>query len=105
MRPYVVGDDVRLLIDWNATARTGEPRARQVAERTLTTWLVLDVSPSTLTFGTAERRKADVAEEGVARAIGYAATRHGNRLGIVTFGGSRPRALPRSRAARASRHS
>ena len=54
-------------IDWNATARTGEPHVRvHVAERALTTWLVLDASPS-MTFGTADRRKADVAE-GVALA-------------------------------------
>ena len=89
LRPYVVGDDVRL-IDWNATARTGEPHVRvQVAERALTTWLVLDVSPS-MTFGTADRRKADVAE-GVARAVGNAATRRGNRLGVMTFGDAHPR--------------
>src|SRR5260221_5173100 len=38
-----------------------------------------------MAFGTAERRKADVAE-GVAVAIGYAATRRGNRLGTISFG-------------------
>jgi uncharacterized protein (DUF58 family) len=44
-------------------------------------------------FGTAERRKADVAE-GVAVAIGHLSTRRGNRLGVVTYGGVEPRALP-----------
>ncbi len=92
IRPYVPGDDVRL-IDWNVTARTGEPHVRvQVAERALTTWLVLDTSLS-MTFGTGDRRKADVAE-GVAHAVGYAATRNGNRLGVVTFGDPSPRTLP-----------
>jgi uncharacterized protein (DUF58 family) len=92
IRPYVPGDDVRL-IDWNVTARTGEPHVRvQVAERALTTWLVIDTSLS-MTFGTGDRRKADVAE-GVAHAVGYAATRNGNRLGVVTFGDDRPRTLP-----------
>ncbi len=91
VRPYQPGDDVRL-IDWNVTARTGEPHVRvQVAERALTTWLLLDASPS-MTFGTADRRKADVAE-GVALAIGHMATRHGNRLGLVTFGVREPRSL------------
>jgi uncharacterized protein (DUF58 family) len=80
-------------IDWNVTARTGEPHVRvHVAERSLVAWLVLDVSPS-MAFGTADRRKADVAE-GVALALGYLATRRGNRLGVVTFGGSRPALLP-----------
>ena len=92
VRPYVPGDDVRR-IDWNVTARTGEPHVRvDLAERVLVTWLVLDVSPS-MHFGTADRRKADVAE-GVAVAIGHLATRRGNRLGVVTFGGEAPQALP-----------
>ena len=92
VRPYVPGDDVRL-IDWNVTARTLEPHVRvHLAERVLVTWLVLDVSPS-MQFGTADRRKADVAE-GVAIAIGHVATRRGNRLGAVTFGDASPRSVP-----------
>jgi uncharacterized protein (DUF58 family) len=93
IRPYQpVEDDVRQ-IDWNVTARTGTPHVRiHLAERALVTWLVLDGSPS-MTFGTAERRKADVAE-GAALAVGYAATRRGNRLGLVTFGDEHPRTLP-----------
>lgn len=92
VRPYEPGDDVRR-IDWNVTARTREPHVRvDLAERVLVTWLVLDTSPS-MQFGTADRRKADVAE-GAAIAIGHVATRRGNRLGIVTFGGAEPRALP-----------
>jgi uncharacterized protein (DUF58 family) len=92
IRPYTLGDDVRQ-IDWNVTARTGEPHVRvQHAERVLVTWLVLDTSPS-MNFGTAERRKADVAE-GAAIAIGHVATRRGNRLGVVTFGDAQPRSTP-----------
>jgi len=92
VRPYEPGDDVRR-IDWNVTARTNEPHVRvDLAERVLVTWLVLDASPS-MEFGTADRRKADVAE-GVAIAVGHLATRRGNRLGIVTFGGAEERALP-----------
>jgi uncharacterized protein (DUF58 family) len=92
VRPYEPGDDVRT-IDWNVTARTGLPHIRvHLAERVLVTWLVLDVSPS-MWFGTADRRKADVAE-GVAIAIGHLATRRGNRLGLVTFGDGMPRSLP-----------
>ena len=44
-------------------------------------------------FGTADRRKADVAE-GVAIAIGHLATRRGNRLGIVTYGDESTYAIP-----------
>ena len=92
IRPYVPGDDVRR-IDWNVTARTGEPHVRvQLAERVLVSWLVLDTSPS-MRFGTADRRKADVAE-GVAIGIGHFATRRGNRLGIVAFVDGELRSLP-----------
>jgi uncharacterized protein (DUF58 family) len=93
IRPYEpVEDDVRQ-IDWNVTARTGEPHVRvHLAERVLSSWLVLDTSPS-MAFGTADRRKADVAE-GVAIAVGHLATRRGNRLGLVTFGDAKPRSFP-----------
>jgi len=88
VRPYEPGDDVRL-IDWNVTARTREPHIRvQLAERVLVTWVVLDRTPS-MDFGTAERRKADVAL-GVALALGHAASVRGNRVGLVPFGGGSP---------------
>ena len=89
------GDDVRH-IDWDVTARTGEPHVRvHLAERVLVTWLVLDTSAS-MQFGTGDRRKADVAE-GVALAVGHLATRRGNRLGR--------RHVRRPRAARAAARS
>ena len=92
VRPYVPGDDVRW-IEWNVTARTQMTHVRvNLAERVLVTWLVLDTSPSML-FGTADRRKADVAA-GVSLAIGHVATRRGNRLGVLTFGDGDPHALP-----------
>jgi uncharacterized protein (DUF58 family) len=92
VRAYVPGDDVRQ-IEWNVTARTGEPHVRvQLAERVLVTWLMLDTSPS-MRFGTADRRKADVAE-GAALAVGHVASRRGNRLGVVTFGDAEPQSLP-----------
>jgi uncharacterized protein (DUF58 family) len=92
IRPYVPGDDVRR-IEWNVTARMGEPHVRvNMAERVLVTWLLLDTSPS-MHFGTADRRKADVAD-GVAFALGHVATRRGNRLGVVTFGDHDPTTLP-----------
>lgn len=91
VRPYVPGDDVRL-IDWNVTARTGETHVRvQLAERVLVTWLALDASPS-MAFGTRERRKADVAL-GVGLALGHAASVRGNRVGLVAFGGERERVV------------
>ena len=93
VRPYEPGDDVRQ-IDWNVTARTRVPHVRvHLAERVLTTWVVLDTSAS-MRFGTADRRKADVAE-GAALALAHVATRRGNRLGLVSFGGDEETLPPR----------
>ena len=94
VRPYVPGDDVRQM-EWNVTARTREPHVRvQIAERVLVTWLVLDTTAS-MGFGTADRRKLDVAE-GVALALGHLASRRGNRLGLVTFGADERMLPPRA---------
>jgi uncharacterized protein (DUF58 family) len=92
VRVYEPGDDVRM-IDWNVTARTQVPHVRvHLAERVLTSWVLVDGSAS-MRFGTADRRKADVAE-GAALAIAHVATRRGNRLGVVSFGGAEARVLP-----------
>jgi uncharacterized protein (DUF58 family) len=92
LRPYELGDDVRH-IDAAASARTGSPHVRlHVPERALTTWIVLDVSPS-MAFGTARRLKADVAE-GAALVFGRVAVRRAGSVGLVSFGAGEPRVLP-----------
>jgi uncharacterized protein (DUF58 family) len=91
LRPYQPGDDVRQL-DPAATARTGVPHVRQqVPERLLTTWLVVDVSPS-MAFGTADRLKSDVTE-GVVDVLGALAVRRGGRVGLLSFGAESTRLL------------
>jgi uncharacterized protein (DUF58 family) len=91
LRPYEAGDDVRHL-DAAASARTGIPHVRlHVPERALTTWIVLDVSPS-MAFGTARRLKADVAE-GAALVFGRLGVRRAGSVGLVAFGGGAPRVL------------
>jgi uncharacterized protein (DUF58 family) len=97
LRPYELGDDVRH-IDPAATARTGKPHVRlHVPERTLTTWIVLDVSPS-MAFGTAKRLKSDVAE-GVTLVLGRLAVRRAGRVALMTFGAGMP-SLRRPRASK-----
>jgi uncharacterized protein (DUF58 family) len=93
LRPYEIGDDVRH-IDAAATARSaGQPHVRlHVPDRSLTTWIVLDVSPS-MAFGTAVRLKADVAE-GVALVFGRIGVRRAGSVGLVGFGASVPITLP-----------
>jgi uncharacterized protein (DUF58 family) len=93
IRPYEIGDDVRH-IDPAATARSaGVPHIRlHVPERALTTWIVIDLSPS-MAFGTARRLKADVAE-GVALVFGRIGIRRAGSVGLVAFGADAPRVLP-----------
>lgn len=81
LQPYVPGDDVRR-IDPSASARTGEPHVRRmVPERAVTTWVVVDVSPS-MAFGTVGRLKSDVAE-GAVDVVARLAVQHGGNVGLA----------------------
>ncbi len=84
-RPYVPGDDVRSL-DWNAMARTGEPWVKRFREeRDQTLVLALDVSTS-MRFGSHGRAKAAVAAHAAAL-VAAAASRAGDRVGLLCFDG------------------
>ena len=83
VRQYVPGDDVRS-IDWNVTARTGQPHVkRYVEERELTVMLAVDLSGSG-DFGTRERFKRDLAVE-LAAVLSFAATTNNDRVGLLLF--------------------
>src|SRR3974390_3118248 len=59
VREYQPGDDIRS-IDWNVTARMGQPFIkRYVEERELTVMLMIDTSAS-MSFGTVDQSKRDV---------------------------------------------
>lgn len=87
VRAYVPGDDVRH-IDWNVTARTGEPFVKVFREeRQVTVLLVVDVSGSTR-VGTGGRdgrtdRRLQIAR--IAGGLAYAGARNNDRIGLVTF--------------------
>jgi uncharacterized protein (DUF58 family) len=86
-RAYQPGDDVRH-IDWNVTARTGEPFIKVFREeRQLSALLVVDVSGSTR-VGTGGRdgrtdRRLQLAR--VAGGLAYATFRNRDHVGLVTF--------------------
>jgi uncharacterized protein (DUF58 family) len=83
LREYQPGDDVRLL-DWGATARTGQPHVRQTyTERALDVWLLVDVSPS-VDWGTARRTKRSHAQELIG-AIAQVIGRRNHRIGAILF--------------------
>ncbi len=87
VRPYVPGDDVRNL-DWNVTARTGEPFVKEFQEeRQLTVLVAMDVSGS-LGFGSGGldgiTDKA-MQQARVGAALAHAATKNRDRVGLLTF--------------------
>lgn len=85
VRPYVPGDEVRDL-DWNVTARLGEPYVKRfVEEHELTVVLVVDVSRS-MWFGTRGQAKRELAAE-LAAVIGFAAVRNNDRVALVLAAG------------------
>jgi uncharacterized protein (DUF58 family) len=92
IRPYEPGDDVRH-IDPAASARTGTLHIRlHVPDRALSTWIVLDLSPS-MAFGTARRLKADVAE-GTALVFGRLGVRRAGSVALIGFGAGAAHVLP-----------
>ena len=83
VRQYYPGDDVRT-IDWNVTARTGEPHVKSYAEeRELTVMLVVDASRSG-DFGTRNRFKRELAAE-LAAVMSFAATTNNDKVGLLIF--------------------
>jgi uncharacterized protein (DUF58 family) len=83
VRPYQQGDEIRT-IDWNVTARTGEPYVkRYVEERELTVMLVVDASASE-NFGSVQRFKRELAAE-LTAVLSFAATTNNDRVGLLIF--------------------
>ncbi len=83
VRPYQMGDEIRT-IDWNVTARTGEPHVkRYVEERELTVMLVVDASASE-NFGSIQRFKRELAAE-LTAVLSFAATTNNDKVGLMIF--------------------
>jgi uncharacterized protein (DUF58 family) len=92
VREYQPQDDVRYM-DWNVTARMGDPYVRQyIEDREITAWLLLDLSPS-VDFGTANSRKSDLLID-FAGVISRLLTRHGNKVGAILFSNAVDEILP-----------
>ncbi|MFO0842514.1 MAG: DUF58 domain-containing protein [Gemmataceae bacterium] len=83
VRAYQPGDDVRG-IDWNVTARMGQPFVkRYIEERERTVVLAIDASGS-LAFGTGRQSKREVAAE-LAAILAFSAVSNNDRVGLVQF--------------------
>lgn len=83
VRPYVAGDDIRS-IDWNVTARTGEPHVKRFSEeRELTVIFLVDVSGSQV-FGSKTRSKSELAAE-ITCLLALTAIRNQDKIGLMLF--------------------
>jgi uncharacterized protein (DUF58 family) len=92
VRPYIPGDDVRA-IDWNVTARTGEPHIKRFSEeRELTVMFLVDVSGSQV-FGSGSRTKAELTAE-ITSLLALTAIRNQDKVGCVLFSDHIVKSLP-----------
>ena len=83
VRPYTPGDEIRA-IDWNVTARTGEPYSKKFTEeREMTVMILLDVSASG-NFGSIRESKRELAAE-VAAVLAFSAIHNNDKVGLLLF--------------------
>jgi uncharacterized protein (DUF58 family) len=92
VRPYVPGDEIRS-IDWNVTARMGEPFVkRYIEERQLTLMLMADISAS-MDFGSGRRSKREAAAE-LCALLAFSATTNDDKVGLTLFHGGIEQYIP-----------
>lgn len=83
VRAYTYGDDIRQ-IDWNVTARTGDPFIKVFEEeREQTLMLCIDISQSG-TFGSRSQSKMDLAIE-LCAVLAFSAIKNSDKVGLVLF--------------------
>ncbi|HAX61252.1 MAG TPA: DUF58 domain-containing protein [Elusimicrobia bacterium] len=83
VREYQVGDEIRS-IDWNVTARMGQPYVKLfVEERELTVMFLVDLSASGA-FGSTGKMKNDVAAE-VCALMAFSAIKNNDKVGLIVF--------------------
>ena len=83
VRQYQYGDDVRN-IDWNVTARTGEPHVKIFEEeRELTLMLLVDTSASSF-FGSRELSRQELLTE-VCAVLAFSAIANNDKVGVLFF--------------------
>jgi uncharacterized protein (DUF58 family) len=83
VRPYQPGDDVRL-IDWNVSARFGEPFVKVFREeRELIVMLLVDMSASQ-EFGSTSQLKRDLVAE-LGATLAFSAIKNNDKVGLLCF--------------------
>lgn len=83
VRAYQYGDDIRQ-IDWNVTARSGQPFIKIFEEeREQTLMLVVDISASKW-FGSENQSKRDLTIE-MCAVLAFSAIQNGDKVGLLLF--------------------
>lgn len=83
VREYHYGDDIRQ-IDWNVTARTGDPFIKQFEEeREQTLMLCVDISSSGI-FGSKGQSKRELSIE-ICAVLAFSAIKNGDKVGLILF--------------------
>lgn len=92
VRPYRIGDDIRA-IDWNVTARTGEPFVKLFREeRQLTVTLLVDLSASQ-GLGTHWQLKRELIAE-LGATLAFSAIRNNDKVALTLFTDDVEKAIP-----------
>ena len=83
VREYQVGDDIRT-IDWNVTARAGDPYVKLFREeRELTVMFLVDLSASG-SFGSTGQIKNEAAAE-ISALLAFSAIKNNDKVGLIVF--------------------
>ncbi len=92
VRAYTYGDDIRK-IDWNVTARNGEPYIKIFEEeREQILMLCVDISPSGF-FGTLSQTKMELATE-ISAVLAFSAIQNNDNVGLVLFSDRVEKVIP-----------
>ncbi len=83
VRPYQYCDDIRG-IDWNVTARMGEPYVKKfIEERELFVYLLVDMSASGQ-FATVGKQKSEIIAE-LSALLAFCAIKNNDQVGLILF--------------------
>ena len=83
VREYQPGDEIRS-IDWNVTARMGQPFVKRfIEEREQTVMFLVDLSASGM-FGSTQKLKNEVAAE-LCALLAFSAVKNNDKVGLIVF--------------------
>jgi uncharacterized protein (DUF58 family) len=98
VRPYSYGDDWRHL-DWNVTARTGQPHVKVYEEeRELCIMLLVDISGSTFSGSNAAFRADQIAE--ICAVLSFSAMLNNDKVGMILFSDKIEKYIPPAKGKR-----